>query len=1385
MTRFWLKFFFLGLLTCLSKWAGGQTTQFESLTIEQGLSQGMIFDLSQALPTFHPIAEHEYGIKDGLADMNMNNVLMDKIGWLHIETNGQGGTAFGKWYAEYDGKRTYHPRLKLKDPYYHHFNLQGKDETGRFYGFVHYRKEDNDFYSVVFIYNPLTGAVEETRFDGQVWAVAVFEGTFFALVSKSTTKRCDIFRLQKGQAVSIMQFELEKPFESYWRIHLVVTNQDFWAVGTCHAVYQINRKNGIVLHHKLHRNEGPVQAIFNSSNQDIWIVPDWNFYRTNNRPFVIDVWNHKTGSFTSNPYKPNDWKDPDIEFAMAVKDAVGNVLVSYRNKNKQVSATLIDSQNRLFDYTLVVSEHYLAYSEDFKKSIVFYTPGLRVVDVALHDAVKKNTEVTDPRQMLELDAKTIFAGKKGILIERNGVWEVRDTLIPIIQNISRNTDVDDRIKDNKGHIWFVENLEVNKTIKLIRYRPEKGTCDTFDFSKTFDIESIKYSKYIFFDFLPNGQMALVSRSKVYRWDESSGDLQLLAKLSPRKKPNQVIAGKEGLIWVATTEGLLKINPRSGSQEWVPLMPDRTVNVMRILPDKKGRLWLGTVLDGIIIYDPASGKKQIIDKSNGLTNNIVVNLLEDNDGDIWAGTFYGLSVLSQEGFVIGGIFAEDGLANNESNRWSALKMKDGRLCFGSVGGVTIIDPKLWKSSAVGQVSPGIFLTELYTEGEGATSERKDYLWLMGQNQRVVLPATNRNLKLAFGFSNYASPEKSTFAYMIEGVEKEWHYIGEQRELSLNALPAGSYNILIRGTDGRGKWTENPIVIPVEVKAFFYKQWWFFVLCALPFLAFFLLWQNRQRGEQKRLEQEVQNRTTTIQQQSDKLFEMDLAKSRLYTNITHEFRTPLTVISGMAEMIEKPANTKDIIQRNSQGLLHLVNQLLDLAKLESGHLQLELVQTDVLPYVQYLFESFQSFAAGKGIQLIFEKNADRLVMDIDEKRLGSILSNLLSNAIKFSNENDWVCLQLREENGHLLLIVTDNGIGIPPEKLPYVFDRFFQADSSYTRRGEGTGIGLTLTKELVELMGGNIAVQSPAADDVGTTFTVSLPIHQNAPMAEVNLPASLPVLPSDTEGVLLEEETTTNPEELPLLLLIEDNTDVATYIQVCLKDRYIVDWANNGAIGIEKAFATIPDVILSDVMMPEKDGFEVCQTLKNDERTSHIPIVLLTAKADVESRLEGLGVGADAYLSKPFLKEELFLYLENLVELRRKLQARYSTHQDFPSFQNLESLSPSALAPTLDDLFLQKIRDFVEARLDDPEFGNPELARQMFLSESQLFRKIKALTGQSIALHIRSIRLQNARTMLQNSDRSVAEIAYLTGFNDPSYFTRVFSKEFGDLPGNLRK
>ncbi len=477
-----------------------------------------------------------------------------------------------------------------------------------------------------------------------------------------------------------------------------------------------------------------------------------------------------------------------------------------------------------------------------------------------------------------------------------------------------------------------------------------------------------------------------------------------------------------------------------------------------------------------------------------------------------------------------------------------------------------------------------------------------------------------------------------------------------------------------------------------------------------------------------------------------------------------------------------------------MLRLVNQMLDLAKLESGQLKLELAQADVVPYVQYLTESFQSLAAKKNIQLVFSQETEQVMMDFDEKKLERIVANLLHNAIKFSKQDGEISLHLRQENGQLLMKVKDNGIGIPPDKLPHIFERFYQAGSavenavsslptSVGTNSTGTGIGLALTKELVELMGGEISVKSSKGDrGAGTEFKVSLPIRQNAPFAVTDATAHLaaPLFSAAIEGAPQAEIFPSEKDDLPLLLLIEDNDDVAFYIQTSLQGRYAVVRAANGAIGIEKALESIPDVIISDVMMPEKDGFEVCQTLKNDERTCHIPIVLLTAKADVQSRLEGLGVGADAYLSKPFLKEELFIRLEKLVELRKRLQEKYAGK----NFVALAKEAPAEAVASPDDAFLKRATRFILDHLDDAQYGNEELARAMTMSESSLNRKVKALTDKTLSLFIRSVRLQQGKILLQTTAMNVSEIAYSVGFTDPFYFSRTFSQEFGAAPSSFR-
>ncbi len=545
----------------------------------------------------------------------------------------------------------------------------------------------------------------------------------------------------------------------------------------------------------------------------------------------------------------------------------------------------------------------------------------------------------------------------------------------------------------------------------------------------------------------------------------------------------------------------------------------------------------------------------------------------------------------------------------------------------------------------------------------------------------------------------------------------------------------------------------------------------------------------------------------QREAERLKDLDDFKSRFYTNITHEFRTPLTVIMGNTELgkleigklenlsKEKGAaqpqkvnypfitSTLDTISRNASQLLRLINRLLDLSKLQSGKMPLHLVQGDIAGYLRYLVESFHSHAAGKDIQLRFLSELDQFNMDFDAEKVQDILSNLLSNAIKFSPLGSEIIILVKRlpqdetTEEQLQISFKDHGPGISPEALPHIFDRFNTAKDSGNPAG-GSGIGLALTKELVELMKGQITVKSEL--EQGAEFTIILPVSRQAPKGEKIIPKPLPTEKHLVGPTSVPLPAPTSGEEKPVCLVIDDNADIVRYLQNLLTNDYEVLTAFNGQVGIDKALDQLPDVIISDVMMPEKDGLEVCDALKNDERTSHIPIILLTAKATVQDRIEGLRRGADAYLQKPFNREELFVSLKKSVELRNQLISYFSKLP--PGFRQAETHEPQLV---IEDAFLQKARKAVEEKLSDDQFDIHQLCRALTLSRAQLHRKLTALTGKSASHFIRSIRLSQAKELLTKTDSTIAEIAYEVGFRDPNYFSRTFTEEFGISPSETRK
>ena len=556
--------------------------------------------------------------------------------------------------------------------------------------------------------------------------------------------------------------------------------------------------------------------------------------------------------------------------------------------------------------------------------------------------------------------------------------------------------------------------------------------------------------------------------------------------------------------------------------------------------------------------------------------------------------------------------------------------------------------------------------------------------------------------------------------------------------------------------------------------FYKYFMGFLISnsAIFFTLYYFTsqWENAKEAEKNRLK------------------EIDELKTKFYTHIAHEFRTPLSIITGIADQIKAdPGRWLDpgheMINRNTENLISLTNQLLDLAKLEDKSMPLNLVHDDLVLYTRYLVESFHSMAEHKSITLSFFAGVEELYMDLDPDKLRDIISNLVSNALKFTPEGGSVVVGLqpiqKAQSPFVKLRVQDTGIGIPLEEQHLVFNRYFQAKNHLASQRSGTGLGLALTRELVRLMGGEIRVKSNPGN--GSVFEVILPVRKEAdPIAlphiheHLNFPS-----PPDTAEIPPVQEAERLSSALKLLL-VEDNADVIRYLKSLLEEDYNIETASTGADGFLKALETIPDLIISDVMMPEMDGFTLCKKLKADLRTSHIPIVLLTARSDFESRIEGLSTGADAYLSKPFNRRELFVRINALISSRKALQERYA------SLHEHAGVTTTALNGKYrrEDAFMSKVRQLLEAHLSNEEFGITQLCEALAMSRSQLYRKFSALTDTTVNQFIIALRLEKARQLLSTTELNVSEVAYDTGFKNPAHFSRVFSERFGYPPSQVK-
>ncbi len=879
-----------------------------------------------------------------------------------------------------------------------------------------------------------------------------------------------------------------------------------------------------------------------------------------------------------------------------------------------------------------------------------------------------------------------------------------------------------------------------------------------------------------------------------------------------------------IFWLGNSLGLYKYN--RAKNQFSKYISDTSIG--SIYEDSKSNLWIGTLSGGLYRYDREMDffKSIVVErgKRTGLAGNSIYCIAEvkNQSDELWIGTSVGLkSINIDSGLVkdysiinnqlndkeIYGIFYDsdenlwlsttkgilnynpatnhmvlfdeyDGARGIVYTAYSPFQDSDGKLYFGSFNGYTVFDPD---SIRLNTIPPQLVLTELKINNKPFKAALESpHISLLPE---LHLKHDQNDIEIEFAALHYSSPAQNQYAYILEGYDADWiHQDASDRNAKYTNLDPGEYVFRVKGSNNDGVWNEEGCSLTIIIT----PPWWETTWAYLGYVlliggVLFGAWRFQLSRIKLRHQVELELAKTERYQEIDRM------KSRFFANISHEFRTPLTLILGPIEKLQKRLKDdqalKDLrlMKKHTQRILNLVSQLLDLSKLEARRMELRTSKQNIIPLLKGLTQSFISLADKKQVELIFESKTDQLEVYFQRDIIVKILNNLLSNACKFTRRGGQITVAVNEKQnngktGVVEISVTDTGVGIPRTELPKIFDRFHQVDSSQTREYEGTGIGLSLTKELVELHSGTITVQSTLG--TGSTFTVQLPLGKDHLLPEeiVGAAGESDELPMDTAEPIEPEadadKRTINWESTWEILIVEDNADVRQYIRSYLEEDYRITEARNGEEGLKKALSKIPDLVISDIMMPEMDGLELCRRLKNDERTSHIPVILLTAKAEVEDRLSGLKTGADDYLSKPFEARELLVRIRNLIDQRHRLQERF--RKDF-------SILPDNLELTsVDRQFITRTVEIIQQNLDNSDLNVGELARQLGMSRQYLNRKINAITGLSSQIFIRSIRLRNAAQMLKNQQASVTEIAYLVGFASPSHFSESFRQEFGYTP-----
>lgn len=907
----------------------------------------------------------------------------------------------------------------------------------------------------------------------------------------------------------------------------------------------------------------------------------------------------------------------------------------------------------------------------------------------------------------------------------------------------------------------------------------------------------------------------------------------------------IVEDEKGGFWIGTSaQGLNYLNPENG--EFTHYFHEKDnknslINnkILSLYVDSNKNLWIGTI-EGLDLFNVTKNTFQHFGINEGLTNLNIQSLKEDNQQNIWASTSKGLFKHNKLTGRFIKYTSTDGLPSDQFLAGSVYKNQRGIVFFGTENGLVYFDPK---TIELNKYIPNIIFTNIKLFNKnvpiGETLSES-----VVTSKKLDLNYKENYVTVEFAVLDYQNPSKNKYSWYLEGLEKTWNDATAENWATYNNLAPGNYILKVKASNNDDVWNEAGIELFISIHPPFYLTWWFkflgIVFIIGLVLAYYYIRVNKIKKENILLEKKVAYRTETINQQKDaleranldlseqrdeiisqanqlkeynknlqeqqekikdqtvRLQELDKVKTKFFANISHEFRTPLTLIIGPLSKLMNEATTStlqkqyEIMLRNAHRLLRLINQLLDLSSIDAGYLKLKVSEGDINNYVHQIFDTFALRAERQSIYYQYMATEAPINGFFDWDKVEKIVYNLLSNAFKNTPDggsvivnvsNTITTLQVNnaEINASSVEIrVADTGVGIPSDLKNQIFERFYRVEHSNNRTAPGAGIGLSLTKELILAHYGTIQVESELGK--GSEFIVTIPIDKQCFSPDEIVDELNINIESNLKTIQLIESTTDSKSaasslemiesDKPILLIIEDDKDLNNFLSTHFSAEYFVKTAFNGIEGLNTAFECLPDLIVSDIMMPGDDGLTISKILKTDERTNHIPIILLTAKDAEIEKITGLETGVDDYITKPFEINLLEIRIRNLIDQRKKLMER---------FGKIITLQPTNIKVNkADDNFLMKAMDIIERNMENPSFDVDLFTREIGISRTLLYRKVRALTNQSINDFIRSVRLKRAAQLLQSGTYNVTEAALQSGFTNQSYFSKCFEQQFGELP-----